>query len=184
MHEFKAAFTENLRISVYVSMHYRDSETAERVVRSFLLLFGQVPTVLKVGVSAIIVHPGDAFWAGGQKRTLVFHAARFDELTCSPKTGPFERRICSLNVHENEENSRMRKSRFSEEQIVRHHSGVCMAGANTFRRAVSNGIGRMRTFSTTRTPGWQGFRVRCQDRRKVSLHRTPPSTTPSMANVI
>ena len=79
MHEFKAAFTENLRISVYVSMHYRDSETAERVVRSFLLLFGQVPTVLKVGVSAIIVHPGDAFWAGGQKRTLVFHAARFDE---------------------------------------------------------------------------------------------------------
>ena len=25
-------------------------------------------------------------------------------LTCSPKTGPFERRICSLNVHENEEN--------------------------------------------------------------------------------
>ena len=37
-------------------------------------------------------------------------------MTCSPKTGPFERRICSLNVHENEEN---RKSRFSEEQIVR-----------------------------------------------------------------
>ena len=25
-------------------------------------------------------------------------------VTCSPKTGPFERRICSLNVHENEEN--------------------------------------------------------------------------------
>ena len=26
------------------------------------------------------------------------------KVTCSPKTGPFERRICSLNVHENEEN--------------------------------------------------------------------------------
>ena len=64
--------------------------------------------------------------SGGHWATSSYRSS-FGAAPCStgigaehPHNGPFERRICSLNVHENEENRECGcKSRFSEEQIVR-----------------------------------------------------------------
>lgn len=82
-HKFEAKFTENLSIPVFVSADFGDSQTAERVAQPYLLIFGQVPTVLKVGVDSIMIQPGNAFWAGGQRRTILFHHDRFDSYYAS-----------------------------------------------------------------------------------------------------
>lgn len=80
VHEFQASFAEGIDIPVYVSLDFGDQTRAELTAQPYLLIFGQLPTILKVGVDAIMIQPGDAFWAGGQRRTIVFHHGKFDRL--------------------------------------------------------------------------------------------------------